>query len=81
MGLIVRCGDSKQNVKEMAIKTMEKLGEERNIKPALVASLLYRKKGLPKVCEDYKHLVGLISTERSFRDSDQIDSEVWVRWR
>ena len=43
------------------MKVMERLGEEKNVKPSLIAAHLYRKKGLPKVCEDFKHVVGAAS--------------------
>jgi hypothetical protein len=57
VALIVKIGDMKPNIKDTALDCLDMLGEERNTKPSLVASLLYRKKGLPKVCEDPKHLV------------------------
>jgi hypothetical protein len=53
----MKLGDTKPNVKELAFSCMEGLCEEKNTGPALVASMLYKKKGLPKSCSEPKHLV------------------------
>lgn len=73
VSLIIRIGDLKQNVKDLAANCIDMLGEEGNTGPALICSLLYRPKGLPKVCEDHKHLV-----ENSLRrEEDWRVSLVW----
>ena len=64
VALIIRCGDNKQNIKEMGMSMLELLGEERNTKPNLISSLLYRQKGLPKVCEDVKHMVDFVKRRK-----------------
>lgn len=77
MNLIVRIGDAKHNVKELAQDCIDKLAEEGNTGPALVGSLLYRQKGLPKVCDDPKHLVTKVNVGWKTRISISFGTEVW----
>lgn len=62
IALILKSGDPKKPIKDKAIDLLLQLAEERNTGPALIASILFRPKGLPKACEDFKHLRSRLET-------------------
>lgn len=58
----MKSGDLKKPIKDKAIDLLLMLAEERNTGPALISSILFRPKGLPKACEDFKHLKSRLET-------------------
>ena len=56
LAMMVKCGDSKTQIKELALDTTLKMATCNNIGANIIASYFIKTAGIPKVANDFKHL-------------------------